>query len=113
MLVAREPAAAADRHEHTGGVPLPRPGGAFQVDDLYADPYGSRGVGAYDLAAVPERPVILLVDDQADVRFMLSLFLEDEGVDFEEADSGEEALERADAAVPTTSSCSTSACRPA
>jgi two-component system, OmpR family, response regulator len=38
--------------------------------------------------------MILLVDDQADVRFMLSLFLEDEGVDFEEASSGEEALER-------------------
>ena len=29
--------------------------------------------------------MILLVDDQADVRFMLSLFLEDEGVDFDEA----------------------------
>src|SRR3954467_5759569 len=42
-------------------------------------------------------PLILLVDDQADVRFMLSLFLEDEGVDFEEASSGEEALERSDA----------------
>jgi CheY-like chemotaxis protein len=39
--------------------------------------------------------MILVVDDQADVRFMLSLFLEDEGVDFEEASSGEEALERA------------------
>jgi CheY-like chemotaxis protein len=38
--------------------------------------------------------MILLVDDQADVRFMLSLFLEDEGVDFDEATSGEEALER-------------------
>jgi CheY-like chemotaxis protein len=38
--------------------------------------------------------VILLVDDQADVRFMLSLWLEDEEVDFEEATSGEEALER-------------------
>jgi CheY-like chemotaxis protein len=45
----------------------------------------------------PERPLILLVDDQADVRFMLSLWLEDEGVDFEEATSGEEALERTDA----------------
>jgi two-component system response regulator (stage 0 sporulation protein F) len=41
--------------------------------------------------------MILLVDDQADVRFMLSLFLEDEGVDFDEASSGEEALERSDA----------------
>jgi CheY-like chemotaxis protein len=40
--------------------------------------------------------MILLVDDQADVRFMLSLFLEDEGVDFDEATSGEEALERAE-----------------
>ena len=40
--------------------------------------------------------MILLVDDQADVRFMLSLFLEDEGMDFDEAASGEEALERAD-----------------
>ena len=39
--------------------------------------------------------MILLVDDQADVRFMLSLFLEDEGMDFDEATSGEEALERA------------------
>ncbi len=38
--------------------------------------------------------MILLVDDQADVRFMLSLFLEDEGMDFDEAASGEEALER-------------------
>jgi CheY-like chemotaxis protein len=38
--------------------------------------------------------VILLVDDQADVRFMLSLWLEDEGVTFDEAASGEEALER-------------------
>ena len=38
--------------------------------------------------------MILLVDDQADVRFMLSLWLEDEGVAFEEAASGEEALER-------------------
>jgi CheY-like chemotaxis protein len=41
--------------------------------------------------------VILLVDDQADVRFMLSLWLEDEGVLFEEATSGEEALERSGA----------------
>lgn len=41
--------------------------------------------------------MILLVDDQADVRFMLSLFLEDEGVEFEEASSGEEALARSDA----------------
>jgi CheY-like chemotaxis protein len=40
--------------------------------------------------------VILLVDDQADVRFMLSLFLEDEGVDFDEAASGEEALARSE-----------------
>lgn len=38
--------------------------------------------------------MILLVDDQADVRFMLSLFLEGEGMDFDEAASGEEALER-------------------
>jgi CheY-like chemotaxis protein len=38
--------------------------------------------------------LILLVDDQADVRFMLSLWLEDEGVDFDEASSGEEALDR-------------------
>ena len=38
--------------------------------------------------------MILLVDDQADVRFMLSLFLEDEGIEFDEATSGEEALER-------------------
>ena len=38
--------------------------------------------------------MILLVDDQADVRFMLSLFLEDEGVDFDEAASGEEAIAR-------------------
>jgi CheY-like chemotaxis protein len=37
--------------------------------------------------------MILLVDDQADVRFMLSLFLEDEGMDFDEAASGEEALD--------------------
>lgn len=36
--------------------------------------------------------MILLVDDQADVRFMLSLFLDDEGIEFEEAASGEEAL---------------------
>jgi CheY-like chemotaxis protein len=41
--------------------------------------------------------MILLVDDQADVRFMLSLFLEDEGMDFHEASSGEEALERSGA----------------
>ena len=41
-----------------------------------------------------ERPMILLVDDQADVRFMLSLFLEDEGMDFDEVASGETALER-------------------
>jgi len=38
--------------------------------------------------------MILLVDDQADVRFMLSLFLQDEGMDFDEAASGEEALEK-------------------
>ncbi len=38
--------------------------------------------------------MILLVDDQADVRFMLSLFLEDEGMEFDEATSGEEAIER-------------------
>jgi CheY-like chemotaxis protein len=36
--------------------------------------------------------MILLVDDQADVRFMLSLFLEDESMDFDEAASGEDAL---------------------
>ena len=36
--------------------------------------------------------MILLVDDQADVRFMISLYLEDEGVDFDEASSGEEAV---------------------
>jgi CheY-like chemotaxis protein len=36
--------------------------------------------------------MVLLVDDQADVRFMLSLYLEDEGLDFDEATSGEEAL---------------------
>lgn len=39
--------------------------------------------------------MILLVDDQADVRFMLSLYLEDEGLEFDEAASGAEALERA------------------
>lgn len=44
--------------------------------------------------AAEPRPMILLVDDQADVRFMLSLFLEDEGMDFDEASSGEEALAR-------------------
>ena len=38
--------------------------------------------------------MILLVDDQADVRFMLSLFLEDEGMDFDEVASGESALDR-------------------
>ena len=36
--------------------------------------------------------MVLLVDDQADVRFMLSLYLEDEGLDFDEATSGDEAL---------------------
>jgi CheY-like chemotaxis protein len=46
---------------------------------------------------VPERPLILLVDDQADVRLMVSLFLEDENLEFDEATSGEEALERAGA----------------
>ena len=45
-------------------------------------------------AEVADRPVILLVDDQADVRFMLSLFLDDEGMSHDEAASGEEALER-------------------
>lgn len=40
------------------------------------------------------KPMILLVDDQADVRFMLSLFLEDEGMDFDEVASGEGALDR-------------------
>ena len=38
--------------------------------------------------------MVLLVDDQADVRFMLSLFLDDEGIGYAEATSGEEALER-------------------
>jgi CheY-like chemotaxis protein len=38
--------------------------------------------------------MILLVDDEADVRFMLSLYLEDEGIEWEEAISGEQALER-------------------
>ena len=42
----------------------------------------------------PRKPRILLVDDQPDVRFMLSLFLDDEGIEHEEAPSGEEALER-------------------
>ena len=41
-----------------------------------------------------DEPVVLLVDDQADVRFMLSLFLDDEGMRHDEAASGEEALER-------------------
>jgi CheY-like chemotaxis protein len=41
--------------------------------------------------------MVLLVDDQADVRFMLSLYLEDEGLKFEEASSGDEALRRATA----------------
>ena len=45
------------------------------------------------------RPMILLVDDQADVRFMLSLFLEDAGMDFDEATSGEEAIERSGTAA--------------
>jgi CheY-like chemotaxis protein len=36
--------------------------------------------------------MVLLVDDQADVRFMLSLYLEDEGLEFDEATSGDEAL---------------------
>ena len=39
--------------------------------------------------------MLLLVDDESDVRFMLSLYLEDDGVAFEEADSGAAALERA------------------
>jgi CheY-like chemotaxis protein len=38
--------------------------------------------------------VILLVDDRPDMRFMLSLWLDDEGMEFDEAASGEEALER-------------------
>lgn len=38
--------------------------------------------------------MILMVDDDADVRFMLSLYLDDEGVEWEEAVSGEDALER-------------------
>lgn len=45
-------------------------------------------------AEASSAPVILLVDDQADVRFMLSLFLDDEGMRYDEASSGEEALER-------------------
>ncbi len=36
--------------------------------------------------------MVLLVDDQADVRFMLSLYLEDEGLEFDEATSGDDAL---------------------
>jgi two-component system, OmpR family, response regulator ResD len=39
--------------------------------------------------------MILLVDDEEDVRFMLSLYLDDAGVEWEEAVSGEQALERA------------------
>ncbi len=39
--------------------------------------------------------MVLLVDDEADVRFMLSLYLEDDGVAFEEASSGAAALELA------------------
>jgi CheY-like chemotaxis protein len=39
--------------------------------------------------------MVLLVDDQTDVRFMLSLYLEDEGLEFEEATSGAEALAKA------------------
>ena len=39
--------------------------------------------------------MILLVDDEEDVRFMLSLYLEDAGVEWEEAVSGEDALARA------------------
>src|SRR3954462_7145921 len=50
--------------------------------------------GSTPRATTERRPMILLVDDQADVRFMLSLFLEDEGMDFDEASSGEEALGR-------------------
>ena len=38
--------------------------------------------------------VILLVDDDPGVRFMMRLILEEEGVQLEEAASGEEALER-------------------
>jgi CheY-like chemotaxis protein len=38
--------------------------------------------------------VILLVDDRPDMRLMLSLWLDDEGLEFDEAASGEEALER-------------------
>ena len=47
--------------------------------------------------SVVTSPMVLLVDDQADVRFMLSLWLEDEGIRFEEATSGEHALERVQA----------------
>jgi two-component system NtrC family response regulator len=36
--------------------------------------------------------MLLLVDDQADVRFLLGLFLQDEGLAFDEAASGPEAL---------------------
>lgn len=45
-------------------------------------------------AEAAEARSVLLVDDQADVRFMLSLFLDDEGLNHDEAASGEEALER-------------------
>jgi CheY-like chemotaxis protein len=41
-----------------------------------------------------ESPLILVVDDQAEVRFMLSLFLGDENLAHQEAASGAEALER-------------------
>ncbi len=50
-------------------------------------------------AEAASKPVVLLVDDQADVRFMLSLFLDDEGMSYDEASSGEEAIERIAAAT--------------
>jgi CheY-like chemotaxis protein len=37
---------------------------------------------------------VLVVDDSADIRFMLRVILEDAGMQVEEAASGEEALER-------------------
>jgi CheY-like chemotaxis protein len=37
---------------------------------------------------------VLVVDDSADVRFMLRVLIEDAGMEVEEASSGEEALER-------------------
>jgi len=37
---------------------------------------------------------VLVVDDSADIRFMLRLLLEDAGMEIEEAPGGEEALDR-------------------